>query len=104
MGGPSVMVTRLGRMSSHHEGASPSTDLSTRRLADLAEIRRPPTFGYTPRFIGMTTGNLWKVLFKDLCYPHYGYLRNFLTHRRLRRSALMNKPPSNAGSPMGKTP
>src|SRR4051794_4842783 len=40
MGGPSVLVTRLGRMSSHHEGVSPSTDLSTRSWAVLAESRQ----------------------------------------------------------------
>jgi hypothetical protein len=44
MGGPSVMVTRLGRMSSHHEGVSPSTDLSTRSMAILAESRQSHEF------------------------------------------------------------
>jgi hypothetical protein len=40
------MVTRLGRMSSHHEGVSPSTDLSTRSRAVRAESRQSP-LGYS---------------------------------------------------------
>ena len=36
------MVTRLGRMSSHHEGVSHSTDLSTRSMAVPPELRQSP--------------------------------------------------------------
>src|SRR4051794_15068441 len=61
MGGPFVMVTRLGRMSSHHEGVSPSTDLSTRSMAVLAESRQSPKrFRHVSRII-FTAGSFKKT-------------------------------------------
>src|SRR5436305_11883381 len=40
MGHPSVLVASLGRLSFHHGGTPPSTDLSTRSMAISADFRR----------------------------------------------------------------
>src|SRR4051812_3616585 len=71
MGGPSVMVTRLGRMSSHHEGASPSTDLSTRSATDPAESRQ------------CRTGDVSLLITKEWTQEtHQGFLSVIRSHWR----------------------